>query len=391
LFCHIESTIATKVGIPNLNRHRLSVEKNATNVPANETAPGAAGAEVGAELQSLQRSFPPDSINEFIQKMTGGGQAKMIADHDNLRQNERHVLHFMKNPMKNRFSNILLFSEGAVVLEVTKHDKSQNTYIHATKIKSKFGNYVLAQVFLIAEHSNLSFQSPKPETLLDWFRMIWQLKIRLIVCLIPLDNKDDCAKYFERKVGKKLKHKRFTVRTFAIRTEEAATTYELRITNSDIKRDERILYVLRYPHWKEIVRPPDPRQFLEVIKSAWALEQTAGQSNIDSTSPTLVHGISGTRRTGAFVLTSMLCRQHFQMRERQQLSVVTACSTVRKYRYGVMRNRVCYTVMLEAILRFAAAQGYVNGHSSAFLRALEVICNSFNTSALRYTYDDSSL
>lgn len=56
---------------------------------------------------------------------------------------------------KNRFSNILLFSEGAVVLEVTKHDKSQNTYIHATKIKSKFGNYVLAQVFLIAEHSNL--------------------------------------------------------------------------------------------------------------------------------------------------------------------------------------------------------------------------------------------
>uniref|UniRef100_F1L3H6 Tyrosine-protein phosphatase non-receptor type 22 n=1 Tax=Ascaris suum TaxID=6253 RepID=F1L3H6_ASCSU len=292
--------------------------------------------------------------------MTGGGQAKMIADHDNLRQNERHVLHFMKNPMKNRFSNILLFSEGAVVLEVTKHDKSQNTYIHATKIKSKFGNYVLAQ-------------SPKPETLLDWFRMIWQLKIRLIVCLIPLDNKDDCAKYFERKVGKKLKHKRFTVRTFAIRTEEAATTYELRITNSDIKRDERILYVLRYPHWKEIVRPPDPRQFLEVIKSAWALEQTAGQSNIDSTSPTLVHGISGTRRTGAFVLTSMLCRQ---MRERQQLSVVTACSTVRKYRYGVMRNRVCYTVMLEAILRFAAGQGYVNGHSSAFLRALETVRNS---------------
>lgn len=83
--------------------------------------------------------------------------------------------------------------------------------------------------------------------------------------------------------------------------------------------------------------------------------------------------------------------QHFQMRERQQLSVVTACSTVRKYRYGVMRNRVCYTVMLEAILRFAAGQGYVNGHSSAFLRALEVICNSLNTSALRYTYDDSSL
>ncbi|VDM46946.1 unnamed protein product [Toxocara canis] len=284
------------------------------------------------------------------------GRAQMIADHDRLRQDERHVFHFMKNPMKNRFTNILLFSEGAVVLEVSKHDKPADTYIHATKIKSKFGNYVLAQ-------------SPKPETLIDWFRMIWQLKIKVIVCLIPLDNKDDCAKYFERKVGKKIKLKRFTVRTFAIRTDEPTTTYELSITNSDAKHEERILYVLRYPNWKEIFRPPDPREFLAVLKSAWALEQTAGQGSGDAVSPTLVHGISGTRRTGAFVLTSMLCRQ---MREKKQLSVVTACSTIRKYRYGVMRNRVCYTVMLEALLRFAADQGYVNGRSSAFVRAIEV-------------------
>lgn len=51
------------------------------------------------------------------------------------------------------------------------------------------------------------FQSPKSETLNDWYRMIWQLNIAVIVCLIPLSTKEDCAKYFERKIGKKLKVK----------------------------------------------------------------------------------------------------------------------------------------------------------------------------------------
>uniref|UniRef100_A0A0M3HI33 Tyrosine-protein phosphatase domain-containing protein n=1 Tax=Ascaris lumbricoides TaxID=6252 RepID=A0A0M3HI33_ASCLU len=93
---------------------------------------------------------------------------------------------------KNRYKNIVLFDEGAVILSTGKYDKISDTYIHATKIKTKFGNYVLAQ-------------SPKSETLNDWYRMIWQLNIAVIVCLIPLSTKEDCAKYFERKIGKKLK------------------------------------------------------------------------------------------------------------------------------------------------------------------------------------------
>jgi protein tyrosine phosphatase len=91
---------------------------------------------------------------------------------------------------KNRFSNILLFNEGAVILE--RKNKDETTYIHATRIKSNFGNYILAQ-------------SPTSNTLLEWYRMIWQYKIQIIVCLVPLDNLDDCCKYFEKKKGKKVK------------------------------------------------------------------------------------------------------------------------------------------------------------------------------------------
>ena len=48
-------------------------------------------------------------------------------------------------------------------------------------------------------------QAPKPETCIDFYRMIWQLKIHTIVCLVDLNDKEQCAPYFERRVGKKVK------------------------------------------------------------------------------------------------------------------------------------------------------------------------------------------
>ncbi|KHN85216.1 Receptor-type tyrosine-protein phosphatase epsilon [Toxocara canis] len=270
------------------------------------------GARTLSEEESKQKSVAGEHINEFIAKMTSGVKLKpqMMADHDSMRHAQRHIHLFTENQMKNRYSNIVLFDEGAVILETTKHDKPDETYIHATKIKCKFGNYVLAQ-------------SPKPETLNDWYRMIWQLKIAVIVCLIPLPAKDDCAKYFERQIGKKLK----------------------------------------------IVRPPETRQILEMMRSVWATEASAKLAD-DKVTPTLVHGITGTRRTGTYVILSMLCRQ---IKYHRQMSLLSACSRVRHLRYSVMRNRICFTVLIESALTFAADQGLVNSASDSFKDAIKNI------------------
>lgn len=42
-------------------------------------------------------------------------------------------------------------------------------------------------------------------TLTDWYRMIWQFHIKIIVCLVTLDNLDDCVTYFNFKNGGKTK------------------------------------------------------------------------------------------------------------------------------------------------------------------------------------------
>uniref|UniRef100_A0A915Q392 Tyrosine-protein phosphatase domain-containing protein n=1 Tax=Setaria digitata TaxID=48799 RepID=A0A915Q392_9BILA len=304
---------------------------------------------IGAQLQekrSEQNLVRAESINEFVERM------KHLAEHDTMVRKERHISSFMRNMKKNRYTQIVLFNEGAVTLDVTKNDAKDDDYIHATKIKGKFGNYVLAQ-------------SPKRTTVDSWLRMIWQLNITIIVCLIPLVSKDKCAKYFEKKEGKKLKQKYFMIKTLASRKQGPIMTYILKVTNK-YDPQERLIYVLMFTGWQEVSQKPEITELLSLLRATWALEQ----SNVsDKKYPTLVHGVSGTRRTGTYVLLSMLCRQ---MTERGELSLIPACSAVRNYRYGVMNSRFCFLILLKALLIFATDIGLINQSKQNFKTTLQI-------------------
>lgn len=198
--------------------------------------PNFVGVRTTSGRQALKRGNEADDVNDFVASMTTGGKTHLLAEHNTLRKKERHVFYFMRNPTKNRYSNVVLFNEGAVILD--RQNKDEGTYIHATKLQSKYGRFILAQ-------------APKPDTLFDWYRMIWQCNVRVIVCLTSLENSDDCAKYFNKKAGKSVSCKRFSVKTFAVRPENSVTTYELRVKNSSAKGDEkeRVIHVVHYANW----------------------------------------------------------------------------------------------------------------------------------------------
>ncbi|VDK50753.1 unnamed protein product [Anisakis simplex] len=317
----------------------------------------AASSSVATSQESKQKKIKSEDIDEFITKMTSGVKSYLVAEHEAMRLRQRHIYAFNANTMKNRYKNIVLFDEGAVTLEPTKPDKPDDTYIHATKIKSKFGNYVLAQ-------------SPKDDTLNDWYRMIWQLKIGVIVCLIPLTDPKDCSKYFEKQVGKKIKHKRFVVRTLASRKDGSFKIYDLKLINKDVKDEERTVQLVNLTEWKVISRPPEPRKFLDFMRAVWATEASAKLADEDKVPPTLVHGITGTRRTGTYVIMSMLCKQ---MQTSRQMSLLKACSRVRQFRYSVVRNRICFSLLVESTITFAADQGLVDRATLNFRDALKVV------------------
>lgn len=79
------------------------------------------------------------------------------------------------------------------------------------------------------------------KTLVEWYHMIWQCKvpplpllnvqIAVVVCFADISNTKECAKYFEKKAGKKMSVKRFTIRTASVRALDDTVNYELRIKN----------------------------------------------------------------------------------------------------------------------------------------------------------------
>ena len=68
-------------------------------------------------------------------------------------------------------------------------------------------------------------------------------------------------------------------------------------------------YIHLIPPLLQIVKSPDPRHLLQLLRATWALEQSMTSVCDSRETPTLVHGSSGVRRTGAYVIISMLCRQ----------------------------------------------------------------------------------
>ncbi|CAD5227546.1 unnamed protein product [Bursaphelenchus okinawaensis] len=314
-----------------------------------------------ANKQSPQKEIQAESVNEFIQKMTGGNRAQIVMEHDKIRKMERHVLSFTQNTDKNRFLNVLLYSEGSVKL--TKPPNSNDTeYIHASLVKSRYGQYILGQ-------------APKSNTLNEWYRMIWQYNVQVVVCLLPAINNEECCKYFEQKAGRKVNKGRFTLKTFAIRQELQCVIYEIRMKNSGAKKGEdkeHIFHIVHFPKWKIGDKSPQPKTLIQVFRSVWALEKSMRLGR-EHEGFVLVHGCSGVRRTGTFVVAAMLCRQ---IKETKLLAVPAIVAKVRRMRYGIMRDIINYELVIETALTYGCEQGLIDRKNIMYLQTIDKIRDS---------------
>ncbi|EFO14660.1 hypothetical protein LOAG_13856 [Loa loa] len=95
------------------------------------------------------------------------------------------------------------------------------------------------------------------------------------------------------------------IRTVSSRNEGPVTTFILKFTNK-YDPGERTIYVLVFTGWEEVSKRPVITELLSLVRATWAIEQS---NVLDKKNPTLVHGVSGTRRTGTYVLLSILCKQ----------------------------------------------------------------------------------
>ncbi|GMS96970.1 hypothetical protein PENTCL1PPCAC_19145, partial [Pristionchus entomophagus] len=308
--------------------------------------------------ESAQLEVQGENLNDFVASLSSGGKLKQHSEHDNVRRPERQVNKFTRFTDKNRYSNAVLFSQGSV--DLVPEEKTDTTYIHASKIPCPGGAVILSQ-------------APMKDTINDFYRLIWQQKVNTIVTLVNLEDEKQCYPYFNRKANKKVKQRnRFRVRTVAVHPEgKSIVNYELKIENYLEKKESksRTVNVISVLGW-EPDQIFDIKVIVTAIHGAEALNRMGPQIDNGKAAPMLIHGCSGIRRTGVFALAYIFSKQ---IRGAREINLLGVIEQVRMVRYGVLRQKRMFFFLLEIIIALIAETGLVQPGSDDHLQAVQTV------------------
>ncbi|KAK6745483.1 hypothetical protein RB195_011916 [Necator americanus] len=318
-----------------------------------------------SSIETSQRDAITETVAEYISKKSSRGQSRLYAEHDALTRKEKHIWKYNRNVEKNRSSTTVCYNEGAV--ELTTGNKKEekldkdNTYINANHLHSPYGNFILAQ-------------APMANTLIDWYRMIWQLKIAVVVCLVDPEDRAQCEPYFKPYQNRTFKIKnRFAVRTISIREEDAGiTNYQLKLTNKLSLEKNRTLYVIAMP--TQVNTPVHPRKQLNLIAEVSATETAASNGEETEIPPILVHGCNGVGRTAAFIATFMLCRS---LQKFGEMSPVEVWVRLNHARHNAAKERIYFLSSIECALLYAVDIGLIAASNPQLMQVNKMFRSSY--------------
>uniref|UniRef100_A0A0N4ZAJ3 Tyrosine-protein phosphatase domain-containing protein n=1 Tax=Parastrongyloides trichosuri TaxID=131310 RepID=A0A0N4ZAJ3_PARTI len=310
--------------------------------------------------ESPQLGVPSEALVDFFLANHDVDKKEHYKEFCSILEYTRLVYNFMSNPTKNRFNNVLCFNEGSVKLKVTRPEEGE--YIHASRFVTKDGGYIMTQ-------------APLPNTLEDFWRMVWQEDAKTIVSFADFANLDECTEYFNLKKGKKKSIGKFNIKTVDIENLSGYLGYFLKVNCKD-DPEPRMVTVVSWLNWN-VDQMVDIAALVDFMQIVWNLERSGGREmRFSSKNMTVVHGTSGTRRTGTFVVLSLLCKQLFL---KKKCNLISTAVLVRKYRHNVLRDKNMFAVLLLAMIKFSVANKLLRKDRKHIEKVEHIIKNALVT------------
>lgn len=227
-----------------------------------------------------------------------------------------------ENIYKNRYPDIKAYDQTRVKLAQID-SISGSDYINANFVVS----YKERKKFICA-------QGPMDNTVCDYWRMIWEQRLELILMLTNLEeySKTKCAKYWPDKMEGE---KSFGDITVTHVEEKRCSDYvirQLRVCKENTSRgtEERIITQYHYLVWKDFMAPEHPHGIIKFIKrmnEAYSLEKGS----------ILVHCSAGVGRTGTLVALDSLLQQ---LAEEGQVAIFNTVCDLRHQRNFLVQSLV---------------------------------------------------
>ncbi|XP_013398159.1 receptor-type tyrosine-protein phosphatase epsilon-like [Lingula anatina] len=196
-----------------------------------------------------------------------------------------------ENKLKNRFQNIMPYDHSRVVLDLLQGDPNSD-YVNANYIDG----YKRPRAFIAS-------QGPKPNTVKDFWRMIWQVKSPQIVMVTKTVEmgKQKCEQYWADEGVKQFGEIEVTTldeiqgQDYFVRNLKYCKVGELEV---------RTVKQFHFTGWPDHGVPVDPTalvKFREEVKKY--------QSQVQDQGPIIVHCSAGVGRTGTFIALDYLFEQ----------------------------------------------------------------------------------
>ncbi|CAK9825508.1 Receptor-type tyrosine-protein phosphatase beta [Anthophora retusa] len=229
------------------------------------------------------------------------------------------------NKKKNRYSDILPYDFSRVKLEAIDNDPNTD-YINASFIKGYSG-----------EDEYIACQGPKEETTFDFWRMIEQYNINIIVMLTELveKGKEKCHQYFPT-IRETFKYENMTIKCISELDYRSYTQRTLVLQKENKKRNVTHLHFKAWPD-HDVPEDFDPIiHFCQIVRR----NVLANKGYI------VIHCSAGIGRTGTYIAIDILL-QH--LRDNRKLDVFGTVYRMRHHRINMVQRESQYAYIYNCI------------------------------------------
>uniref|UniRef100_A0A7E4VDN1 Protein-tyrosine phosphatase n=1 Tax=Panagrellus redivivus TaxID=6233 RepID=A0A7E4VDN1_PANRE len=276
------------------------------------------------EAQGMQQA-----LRQFTLATVEAGVDKLVKEFNDIKAATAAVpakTAFDANPEKNRYKDVFCVDESRVIL--TWPPGNTCDYVHANWVPIK------------GEKKFICTQGPTDKTVDDFWRLVYQEKIKAIVmlCNILEMGKKKCEQYWPEKAGDKMT----TSHGISIKTAEVTEPEKaLIVSKLEISVEGGESFVVSHWLWQHWPDRGVPENFMACFRLLTKLKPFT---------PALVHCSAGIGRTGTIVGLEMA---HQVLLAGERLVMADVVKELRSHRHGSVQTDIQYVYMHRVLISLA--------------------------------------
>lgn len=231
---------------------------------------------------------------------------------------------------KDRYKTILPNPQSRVCLGRAQ-GQQEGDYINANYIRGYNGQ----------EKVYIATQGPMPNTVSDFWEMVWQEGVSLIIMLTQLqEGKEKCVRYWPTEED--------TYGPFRVcsREEEELPEYTVRRLALQHQEECRSVKHVLFSAWPDHQTPESAGPLLRLVAEVEDSPEAAASAR-----PIVIHCSAGIGRTGCFIATRIGCQQ---LKAQGEVDILGIVCQLRLDRGGMIQTTEQYQFLYRALALYAA-------------------------------------